>query len=228
MYSQLGQDYFVLEVLAGMTNGFFLDSGACDGLRASNTYLLEAEYGWKGICVEPNKQFYEELIRNRTCHCVNCCLYGHEGTVNFLEANTLGGIVEEFQPGHLEYATRTFGIIPDEHGNYSTVQKEARTIESVLDEFHAPPVIDYWSLDTEGSELAILKSFPFNKYSFKVLTVEHNHHLPIRDAIRRLMYGNRYVLIREMGIDDCFIREDVLQGAVRRKWNWRRVRRGGL
>jgi hypothetical protein len=41
-------------------------------------------------------------------------------------------------------------------------------------EFVTPPVIDYWSLNTEGSEFAILKSFPFDEYSFRVLTVEHN------------------------------------------------------
>ena len=55
MSSQCGQDLFVLDVLEGMRNGFFFDSGASDGIRASNTRLLEASYGWTGICVEPNE-----------------------------------------------------------------------------------------------------------------------------------------------------------------------------
>ena len=34
--------------------------------------------------------------------------------------------------------------------------------------------IDYMSVDTEGSELLILKNFNFEKYAPKIVTVEHN------------------------------------------------------
>ena len=52
-----------------------------------------------------------------------------------------------------------------------TAKKIARTLRSVLRECEAPPIIDYWSLDTEGSELTLLKSFPFDDYSFRVVTL---------------------------------------------------------
>ena len=58
-YSQLGQDLFVLEVLKEKKNGTFLDVGCADYKNISNTYLLEKEYGWKGIgidLVECNRQ----------------------------------------------------------------------------------------------------------------------------------------------------------------------------
>jgi hypothetical protein len=38
----------------------------------------------------------------------------------------------------------------------------------------APP-IDYLSIDTEGSEFMILKDFDFARYTFRVITVEHNY-----------------------------------------------------
>ena len=34
--------------------------------------------------------------------------------------------------------------------------------------------VDYMSVDTEGSELTILKHFDFSQYAPKVITVEHN------------------------------------------------------
>jgi hypothetical protein len=50
-----------------------------------------------------------------------------------------------------------------EHGGCGRVMAmETRTLESVLDEAHAPDYIDYMSLDTEGSELDILSTFPFH------------------------------------------------------------------
>ena len=48
------------------------------------------------------------------------------------------------------------------------------TLESLLDEYNSPNIIDYLSIDTEGSEYDILKDFNFNKYQFKIITVEHN------------------------------------------------------
>jgi FkbM family methyltransferase len=219
--SQLGQEYFVLEMLGNLHNGFFLDSGASNGVRANNTYLLEFAFGWKGICIEPNESFFAELVKNRNCICLNCCLYDHDGSVDYVEASTLGGIINEYHSSHLEYAKRSCNIPTDLNGRPITITKTSRTISSVLKENNAPAVIDYWSLDTEGSEFAILKSFPFSNYSFRVLTVEHNW-LPVRDDIRHFLESKGYFLIREMGIDDCYVKKDSMFSNAWRSNVWYR------
>jgi len=209
--SQYGQELFVLEALAGQRGGFCLDSGASDGVRFSNTLLLEESFGWQGICVEPNDVLFGELIRNRKCYCLNCCLYDSEGAVEFLEeAYVLGGVLHEYDPAHLECAKLNFGLQLDATGNLPTVRKVTRTLRSVLQEYKAPSVIDYWSLDTEGSELTILKSFPFDEYSIRAITVEHNW-LPLRGSIRKFLEGHRYHLIKSLGCDDCYIRAQDLK-----------------
>jgi methyltransferase FkbM-like protein len=226
MSSQYGQDYFVLEVLGGMRDGFFLDSGASDGVQANNTLLLEASFGWRGICIEPNDTFFAALVRNRRCCCLNCCLYDQEGTVDFLEkANTLGGILGEYHPAHLRYAKASFRVPEDANGRPMTVRKAARSVRSVLRECAAPPVIDYWSLDTEGSELAILKSFPFDEYSFRVLTVEHNW-LPVRDQIREFLESHGYHRIKVLEIDDCYVKGGNLPRPSWRSNAWTRFGKG--
>ena len=45
--SQLSQDLFVLYFTEAKKNGFFLEIGACDGFRLSNTLFLE-KYGCNG------------------------------------------------------------------------------------------------------------------------------------------------------------------------------------
>ena len=50
-----------------------------------------------------------------------------------------------------------------------------RKPSDVLKETNLPKVIDYMSLDVEGSEMDILKVFPFNKYCIKYATIETNN-----------------------------------------------------
>ncbi len=205
MYSEFGQDIFVLEMLGWKRNGFFLDSGASDGVQSNNTHLLEVSYDWKGICIEPNKVFFEKLVKNRKCHCLNYCLYDKEDYVDFLElGNDVGGIMEEYHPSHLDRAKASNDVQKDLYGNPMTVKKLTRTIDQVLKECNSPQTIDYWSLDTEGSELAILKSFPFDAYSFRVITVEHNH-FPVREEIKEFLEFKGYERIKELEVDDCYV-----------------------
>jgi hypothetical protein len=206
-YSYQGQDLFVLDALGHQDGGYFLDSGASNGVRGSNTKLLESVYGWRGICVEPNERLFAELVRNRTCVCLDCCLYDREGPVEFFEAaEVYGGIVPEYVPDHLAFARAhvagTDGAPPATAP--PTVLKPARTIASVLRAAGAPRVIDYWSLDTEGSELTLLRSFPFDQYRLRVLTVEHNN-ASSREAIRAFLATHGYHRVRSLGIDDAYI-----------------------
>jgi FkbM family methyltransferase len=218
--SQCGQDLFVLEVLEGKTGGYFLDSGASDGIRASNTYLLEAKFQWEGICIEPNGAYFAALARNRRCICVNACLYDREGTVEFVEsAEQLGGILDEYHPAHWRYVKSAFDVALGDDGRPVTASMSARTVRSVLQEAGAPRTIDYWSLDTEGSELAILKSFPFGEYSFRVLTVEHNW-LPAREKIRSFLTRMGYQRIKALHVDDCYVQTELVTLPTWRSRTW--------
>jgi FkbM family methyltransferase len=222
MYSQFGQDLYVIEQLAGQRGGFFLDSGASNGVRVSNTFALEIGYAWNGICVEPNSAFFAELVRNRRATCVNCCLYDREGPVQFLEsAHVQGGILEAYHPRLLATATRHPATRFGNGGVPETVTKPARTIGSLLDELGAPQIIDYWSLDTEGSELAILRSFPFERHEFRVLTVEHNWK-PEREDIKCLLESKGYVRSAILGADDCYMKPHAVRPTAHASHVWRR------
>jgi FkbM family methyltransferase len=216
-HSQYGQDLFALNILRGMREGFFLDSGASDGVSVSNTLLLERDYGWRGICVEPNRRLFAELERNRRCLCLNCCLYDSDTSVDFIEADTLGGIVADYDPSLLNQVKALVGEQP------TTVERPARSVRSILQTSGAPRIIDYWSLDTEGSELRILRAFPFDEYSFRVLTVEHNW-LPVRDEIRRFLHTRGYRWVAELGCDDGYVQEPLASFSNWRSTVWKRSR----
>lgn len=64
-YSETWQDIFVLTALGGKREGTFLEIGASYPIFANNTYLLESEFGWKGISLDNEKKFTQKHLLNR-------------------------------------------------------------------------------------------------------------------------------------------------------------------
>jgi len=63
-------------------------------------------------------------------------------------------------------------------------------------------IIDYLSIDTEGSEFKILKLLNFKKYIFKAITCEHNY-TNNRDRIYKLLTSNGYKrVLKEISKED--------------------------
>ena len=58
-------DKWIVDLTNAKTNGYFVEAGAAGGITSSNTYVLEKQLHWQGICVEPLKFFYDILIKNR-------------------------------------------------------------------------------------------------------------------------------------------------------------------
>jgi FkbM family methyltransferase len=197
-HSQLGQDLEVLKFYNNKENGFFIEIGASDGLELSNTYLLETKYNWKGICCEPIPTNFSKLVKNRPkCICYSEAVYNQSGlSVSFDISNNydlLSGISE-----HID----TYKFIVD--NNKTTIQVETLSLFDLLKRSNAPSFIEYMSLDTEGSELEILKNFDFEKYTFGLVDVEHNFMEPRRTEIRNLLLSKGYVYKGENNWDDMY------------------------
>jgi FkbM family methyltransferase len=186
--SQIGQDYWVCNSLNNKRNGYFIDIGAHDGLWYSNTYYLEKELGWKGICVEPDKDMFNKLKLIRDCICINKAVYDQNTEVEFVsveEINTPEGI--------RGIRTCLSKLYPKINGNSQFT--ETITMEKLMTDNNSPSNIDYISIDTEGAEYEILSGFPFNKYKVKLWTIEHNQFLDdsqLKKKIRRIMRINGY------------------------------------
>lgn len=149
-YSQSLQDKWVVELLNFKKKGFFLDIGAYDGVQTSNTYTLEQELGWDGICIEANPQVFRSLSEARSSICVNTVLLDYKGECQF---------------GTSEINQAPFTTLPCD------------TLTNVLEENNCPLEIDYLSIDIEGCEYDVLKEFDFDKYAVTCMTVEHNLYL---------------------------------------------------
>jgi len=135
-HSQVGQDRFIFERFFSDRNcGRFLDIGAHDGVRFSNTLFFEEELGWEGICIEPLPDVFGRLSANRKAICLNCCIADYEGTGDFLDVTGTGdvrmlsGLIDAYDPRHmamiggvskggksLQLPVRRLSPILDKHG----------------------------------------------------------------------------------------------------------------
>lgn len=198
-FSQIGQDLAVLKYYKNKRNGYFVEVGASDGIQLSNTYLLEKEFGWKGICVEALPEKFKQLCKNRpTAVCVEKAVFNATGlTLKFDIANSF-----DMLSGISDYISERWS--ERVKSDCTTIDVKTITLTDLLKEANAPPFIDYLSLDTEGSEFEILKAHDFSKYNFGLLDVEHNNVEPTRTQIRELLLKNGYIFIGENKWDDCY------------------------
>ena len=157
-YSQSNQDKWVVEFLKFKKNGYFIELGAYDGIQTSNTYYMEKNLGWEGLCVEANPRVYESLIKNLTSKNINVALNDYVGECFFTNDKIT-----------------TTGI-----------RVSCNTLDNILKENNCPKDIDYLSIDIEGYEYIVLKDFNFKEWNIGLMTVEHNLYCDGNDRKNKL------------------------------------------
>lgn len=197
--AQFRQDVFALAESEFKREGFFVEFGATDGVTGSNSYLLESQFGWKGVLAEPATRFHSDLLANRSCVLDFRAVWSRSGELRPFKEAKIGAL-----------STFEFLEAKDQYRRYRKQGKtyfvETVSLLDILDQAGAPEEIDYLSIDTEGSELAILSSFDFSRYRFNAITVEHNFSRN-RAAIRKCLEGAGYRQVHEdiSGVDDWYI-----------------------
>jgi FkbM family methyltransferase len=186
--AQILQDLWVTFELGEKRNGFFVEFGATNGLTNSNTWLLESALGWTGILAEPNPVWHEDLHRNRQCAIDNRCVYATSGeTLSFVspEDPELSGVSATAGLDHFAEVRESAQVF-----DVTTI-----SLDDLLDAHGAPDHIDYMSVDTEGSELDILRDFDFGRRRITLLSIEHNntpHELEMERLLTRHGYRRRF------------------------------------
>ena len=201
--SQFRQDVVALAVNEFKQDGFFVEFGALNGITDSNTLVLEKEYNWKGLLCEPGKGFHSSLFSSRSVPIDIRAITNRTGdTVEFKEMTTYTGL-----SGLQQYNYNDMHSELRRNGDGRIYNVETVSLTDYLDQYRAPHLIDYMSVDTEGSEPDILEAFDFSKYVFRFINVEHNFHVSNKQRVRdRLMsFGYRLVFEDLSGIDDYFM-----------------------
>ena len=187
-HAQILQDLWVLYMLDSLRGGFFVEFGACDGRSLSNTRLLEEKYGWSGILAEPNPVWHDALRKNRRATIDLRCVAARSGEM-----------VEFISTDKMPELSRMADIVPDDvherNGNrdcQTRYRVPTVSLDDLLDAHDAPEVIDYLSVDTEGSEYEILRHANLDRRRFRLISVEHAGETAKRENIQALLEAKGY------------------------------------
>lgn len=214
-YSQCQQDKVLNEnFFKNNKNGIFIDVGAHDGIKLSNSYFYEKYLNWTGICFEPLPEVFDKLKNNRKCLCINKAAYNENITLEFMQntgyTEMLSGIVNTYNEDHKARIKREIAY----HGGTSKIlQVETVKLADIIEE-HNYKTIDYLSIDTEGSEYQVLQGIDFNKVHINIIDVEVNYsgnsdHL----NIIKLLEDNNFMLWKKCSWDEIYINKSL-------KYSW--------
>jgi len=152
-YSQFGEDEWLDTNAPLPEKGFFVDVGAGNPSKFSNTRYFE-DKGWDGICLDADPLHYAELIQERK-------------TVFYSVIRSYDGISPFSVSENPDYSR-----IGQEIYKGKTIQAPCHTLNTILMHFRVRH-IDILSLDVEGAELEVLEGFSFDQYKPRVVIIEY-------------------------------------------------------
>lgn len=167
-YAQEGEDLIVDRLLESKQDGFYIEVGAHDPFRFSNTYLFYKKK-WRGICIDPlpkaAKRFRKWRPRDKFIEMgvaqlpskLTYFLFA-DGALNTFDAK----IAARYSAG----PSKLLG----------TKDVYVDSLANICAKNEVPKNIDFLSVDAEGLDLEILKSNDWEKYQPTVIIAEIMHH----------------------------------------------------
>ena len=184
-------------------DGFFIEAGANNGVKFSNTLLFERFHNWRGLLIEPIPDLADQCRKSRPkCIVENCALVAADSAqreVVMRYANMMSIVKGAMQSeaGDLDHIKK--GCAMQQIESYE-ITVPARPLSEVLDR-HGVTKVDFFSLDVEGYELEALKGLDFARHAPRFLLVE------CRDrAIIENFLAPRYENVAELSHHDVLFR----------------------
>lgn len=197
--SQLCQDLWVAHQTKEKIGGYFVELGACEPVRLSNSYLLETNYGWKGLLIEPNPGMAKALRDKRSASVSETAVAKGESVTLVITESPEFAAIQDARDRKRHPKAGTF--------NHEVIVR-SKSLTEILDENNVPKDFDYLSIDIEGGEMYALESLDFSRYSPSLITIEHNFQ-EYRKDIQDLLYSCGYKLDPLMSMyswDDWYIK----------------------
>jgi len=167
-YSQEGEDLILTRILGEKKEGFYIDVGAHQPKRFSNTFLFYKR-GWRGINIEarPGSKKIFDKIRPHDIN-VEVPISSENKILKYYMFNepALNGFSEEMS--NSKNGLKDYKIIKE-------IDLQTKTLKEVLDSnVMKDQHIDFMTIDVEGLDYDVLLSNDWVKYKPSIILIEDN------------------------------------------------------
>jgi len=206
-YSQIGEDVLINNnfINRPRKDGSYIEIGGSNGYNFSNTKFFHDTLGFHGILIEPVPNFFNELVNNRPNDiCINAAVDYKESFSKFIGDNHVAGLNsylssslrKKYLKNAREYMVKTYPI--------SKIIKKTEL-----------KYIDYFSIDVEGGELAVLETMDWSIPVY-IITIELNEKLEESDEegrknnqkCREILLKQGFTFVKQLDINEFWINKN--------------------
>lgn len=195
-YSQQDEDKYIIQYFLKqkISDGTYLEAGATDGITHSNTKTLEDHFGFRGVLIEPQKEFYEKLVKNRPNNeCYNYAITSNDiSQIEFCgHGQETGGIKNTLRikfdsPSYMVKTKRLSDILRESKFNH----------------------IDFMIIDVEGHELEFLKSIDFTFPIFCIIIEAASDQMEKNKIFGKFLSDNGFTFIERQRGNEVWVNLD--------------------
>jgi len=197
-YAQNFEDVMLWRALQHVEHGFYIDVGANDP-EIDSVSLAFYERGWRGVHVEPAKQYSDKLRSSRPDECVEQVAIGSQkGFLDFYEFTDTG-----LSTGDPEIARQ------HRRNGFSFIKTriEVLPLQDILDKYDDREI--HWlKIDVEGMEHDVLQSWEDAKARPWILVIEStkpSSEIDVSDSWEPLVLERGYVFVYFDGLNRFYL-----------------------
>ncbi len=152
----------MLAYILSCPNKFYVDVGCHHPVRISNTFFLY-QTGWTGLCIDANPCLISEFHRVRPKDTAECVCVGEKtGETTFVIS----------QNPALSHVATDHIVQPSATNEDRRVLLSVKTLQQLFEEHDVPKQFGLLSIDVEGSDFAVLRSFDLHKWRPHLILIE--------------------------------------------------------
>ena len=208
-YSHCEEDmYLNTHFFKNKKNGVYIELGALDGVTLSNTKFFEDTLNWSGILIEPHPNNFKLLQANRpNNYLFNDLVSCHSEPLKYRYfvngLSFVSGVENTLSQPHFdnwfENNTEWIKLLPQK-----TAYITPKTLTDIVKTTNLTH-IDLLSLDVEGHEYEVLKSWDFS-IPIDVILIETLGVQPEKEELcRQLLLNNNYKFITKYKLNEIFV-----------------------
>lgn len=180
--------------------GVCLDIGAGSGTERNDTFYFENKY-WRCVCIEPNPKLYNHLRMYRRLAINLACSDYDKNQVPFFVYDINDGNQEAISS--LVVDQRLVESHKEMINEIKEIKVDVRKIDTILSKINLERV-DFLTIDTEGTELEVLRGFDIKKWNPRLFVIENNFN---ETKVSEYLKEFGYSFSQRVGVNDFFVRD---------------------